>query len=322
MDHSDSLNDSAGRVFARLEANADRMGVRALQADCGAKIVDCGVHCPGGLEAGFELAKLCTADLTAVSLTHGPADLWPGPWIQVTTDQPVRACMYSQYAGWPVKSDGFFAMGSGPMRIRRGREPLLESLEAVDAGELAVGSLECDQIPGDDIVRSIARECGVSPENLRLAIAPTRSIAGCIQVVARSIETPLHKMFELGFDLSLVAAATGLAPLCPPTPDFALAIGRTNDAILYGGQVSLWVQGDDAPLADLARQLPSNASRDFGRPFAEIFQQYDFDFYKIDPHLFSPAQITVVNLSSGRSWRFGECRPDLLKASFGTVTEC
>jgi len=226
--------------------------------------------------------------------------------------------MLSQYAGWPVKQGDFFAMGSGSMRVRRGREPLLESLHAADSTTLAVGTLECDQLPSDEIVSAMATECSVAPSDMWLAIAPTRSIAGCVQVVARSVETAMHKLHELGFELDQVHAAHGIAPLPPPTPNFAEGIGRTNDAILYGAHVTLWVTGDDDRIAAVCQGLPSCASRDFGSPFAEIFKQYDYDFYKVDPGLFSPAEVTMINLSSGRSWRCGGPRPDLIAKSFGT----
>ena len=226
--------------------------------------------------------------------------------------------MLGQYAGWPVKHDRFFAMASGPMRVRRGREPLLEALDAEDAGSLAVGTLECDMIPGEDVIEKMALECHVQPRDLYLALAPTRSIAGCAQVVARSVETALHKLHELGFPLSGIHSAAGMAPLPPATPDFALGIGRTNDAILYGAQVSLWIDEDDDRIAEAGARLPSVGSPDFGRPFAEIFAGYEFDFYRIDPGLFSPAEVLLMNLRTGRSWRFGGVRPDLIERSFAT----
>ncbi len=87
---------------------------------------------------------------------------------------------------------------------------------------------------------------------------------------------------------------------------------------LYGAQVSLWVDADDEQIVELGPQLPSCASSDYGAPFAEVFKRYNHDFYKVDPGLFSPAQVLILNLRSGRSWTFGEIRPDLLASSFAT----
>ncbi len=312
------INQRALSVFQQSIADESSLRIKSSTLPSGATLLDFGVAAEGGLEAGVRLASICMAGQADISIQSGDRVVWSGPWVQVTTEHPVEACMLSQYAGWPVKHGDFFAMGSGSMRVRRGREPLLESLHAADSTTLAVGTLECDQLPNDELVAAMAAECSVAPSDMWLAIAPTRSIAGCVQVVARSVETAMHKLHELGFALDQVHAAHGIAPLPPPTPNFAKGIGRTNDAILYGAHVTLWVTGDDDQIATVCQGLPSCASRDFGSPFAEIFKQYDYDFYKVDPGLFSPAEVTMINLSSGKSWRCGGPRPDLIAKSFGT----
>ena len=312
------LNQSALVIGERARAQAHALGIAYHRLPCGAHLLDFGVQVAGGLAAGLELARITLAGQAEVAIIAGDRNISAGPWVQVATDHPVEACMMSQYAGWPVQSGKFFAMGSGPMRVRRGREEVLEHLHAHDPQSLAVGTLECDKLPDCAIAEMMAAECGVLPAELWLAIAPTRSIAGCVQVVARSVETSLHKLHSLGFDLAQVHNAFGTAPVPPPTPDFIRGIGRTNDAILYSGMVTLWIDGEDDEIAAIGRKLPSNSSSDFGLPFAEIFKRYDNDFYKVDPGLFSPAQVTLINLRSGRSWSFGQLRPDLIASSFGT----
>ena len=312
------LNQSALVIGERARAQAHALGIAYHRLPCGAHLLDFGVQVAGGLAAGLELARITLAGQAEVAIIAGDRNISAGPWVQVATDHPVEACMMSQYAGWPVQSGKFFAMGSGPMRVRRGREEVLEHLHAHDPQSLAVGTLECDKLPDCAIAEMMAAECGVLPAELWLAIAPTRSIAGCVQVVARSVETSLHKLHSLGFDLAQVHNAFGTAPVPPPTPDFIRGIGRTNDAILYSGMVTLWIDGEDDEIAAIGPKLPSNSSSDFGLPFAEIFNRYDNDFYKVDPGLFSPAQVTLINLRSGRSWSFGQLRPDLIASSFGT----
>jgi methenyltetrahydromethanopterin cyclohydrolase len=312
------LNQAAYQVFLEAKQNAEALRIRPMELECGAQLIDFGVSVPGGIEAGVRLASICMAGQADVRVVPGERHIWPGPWIQMTTDRPLHACMLAQYAGWPVKHGKFFAMGSGPMRVCRGKEELLASLAASDIGPWAVGTLECDSLPGNEVVEAMAAECGVRAGNLLLAIAPTRSLAGCLQVVARCVETCLHKLHELGFELSAVRSAYGIAPLPPPTPDFALGIGRTNDAILFGGHVSLWVDADDDEVLAIGDKLPSSSSGDFGRPFAEIFKSCQYDFYKIDPGLFSPAEVCILNFRSGRSWRFGKLHGDLVSQSFAT----
>lgn len=316
----DGLNQSAHSCFADAGRRSEELRIQASRLACGTHLLDFGVQLRGGLAAGIHMANICMSGKASVSLSSGDRRVWAGPWIGVATDHPLEACMLSQYAGWPVKHEGFFAMGSGAMRLKRGREPLLIDLQAGDSQSLAVGTLECDELPSDAVVEAMAAECQVDPANLYLAVAPTRSIAGCVQVVARAAETCLHKLHELGFDLAAIISAHGLAPVPPPAPDFALGIGRTNDAVLYGGQVGLWVDAEDEAIAQIGPKLPSAASPDFGRPFAEIFKQCNYDFYQIDPGLFSPAEVTLFNMRTGNSWRFGALRSDLIAQSFGTQT--
>ena len=313
------LNDGAFRLVQETLANAESWRIHIDKLANGASVVDFGVKAPGGIRAGLMLAGICMSGRAEITL-H-PASPTIGPWslIQVATDDPVHACMASQYAGWPVKKDKFFAMGSGPMRAKRGKEHVLLSLGVSDASPYAVGVLECDTLPDETVADLIASECGVLPEKTVICVAPTRSIAGTVQVVARSVETSMHKLFELGFDLNSVVSGYGSAPLPPPALDFVQGIGRTNDAILYGGHVTLWVNAQDEAIQTIGNKVPSFASRDYGIPFAKTFKKYDYDFYKVDPGLFSPAMITIVNLKSGRSFRYGALRPDILAESFGEL---
>ena len=311
------LNDGAFRLYQETLANAESWRVQIHKLANEATVVDFGVNAQGGIRAGLMLARICMSGRAEITL-H-PANAAIGPWsqIQVATDDPVHACMASQYAGWPVKKDKFFAMGSGPMRTKRGKELVLKSLNISDESPYAVGVLECDSLPDESIAELIALECGVETENTVICVAPTRSIAGTVQVVARSVETSMHKLFELGFDLSSIVSGYGTAPLPPPALDFVQGIGRTNDAILYGGHVTLWVNAQDDQIQAIGPKVPSLASRDYGVPFAKTFKKYDYDFYKVDPGLFSPAMLTIVNLKSGHSYRYGSLRPDIVSESFG-----
>ena len=67
----------------------------------------------------------------------------------------------------------------------------------------------------------------------------------------------------------------------------------------------------------IAEKLPSNTSSDYGRPFGEVFKSYDYDFFKVDPMLFSPAKVIVTNANTGKSFTAGELNKALLTTSFG-----
>jgi len=224
--------------------------------------------------------------------------------------------MASQYAGWEIKGEKFFAMGSGPMRAAAGREELFDHIGLREKAVVCVGILETSKLPSDDICLDIAAKCGIAPDRLTLLVARTASPAGTVQIVARSVETALHKLHVLGFDLTRIRRGMGVAPIPPLAHDDYVAIGWTNDAILYGGGVQLEVTGDDESLEQIGPQVPSNASSDYGRPFAEIFARYDNDFYRIDPLLFSPAKVTLKNCDTGQVFHYGKLALDILAESF------
>lgn len=311
-----SLNQQAFECCLDAHAAADELRISGRQVAGGPLILDFGVEAAGGLQAGLRLAEICLGGQAEVALVAADRSLWPGPAVQITTDDPARACMASQYAGWKLEHGKFFAMGSGPMRAAAGKEAIFDSIGYREQADVAVGVLESRKLPPRELCERIAADCGVSPSHLVLCVAPTASQSGTFQVVARSVETALHKLHELGFDIARVQSGYGTAPLPPVADSDLAAIGRANDAVLYGGEVTLWIRGDDDSVAAIGPRVPSSASPDFGEPFAATFRRYDCDFYRIDPHLFSPAAVTFHNLDTGRTLRFGQVAPDVIERSF------
>ncbi|MCE9532011.1 MAG: methenyltetrahydromethanopterin cyclohydrolase, partial [Planctomycetes bacterium] len=232
---------------------------------------------------------------------------------------PVRACLASQYAGWQIKVDRYFAMCSGPMRAAYGKEEVFEHIRGgKEQPPCAVGVLESRKHPTEEVIAWLIAHLPTSIDKLTLLTAPASSIAGTIQVVARSLETALHKLHALKFDLNTIVSGYGIAPLPPIAAEEIKAIGWTNDAILYGGKVVLWVKTDDEIIAAIGPKMPSLASADHGVPFAELFKRAGGDFYKIDPMLFSPAEVVFHNLKTGRMHSFGRREPEILSRSFNS----
>ena len=316
MSTTPTLNERAVRLadFAANSAAAMRLQVQTTAA--GARIIDCGVKTPGGLQAGLTLARISLAGQAEVGLVPGDVAGIACPHVTVSSDSPVLACMASQYAGWAIAVGKFFAMGSGPMRAARGTEEIFAHIPGKEQSPVAVGTLESRKLPDDAVIEYLAAELKLPANKLTLLVAPAASQAGNLQVVARSLETALHKLHELKFDLNQVVSGFGSAPLPPVAKDELVAIGRTNDAILYGGRVTIWVQASDEQLAEIGPKVPACASADYGEPFASIFARYNHDFYKIDPMLFSPAEIVFCNLTTGRAFAFGRTRPEVLQQSF------
>ncbi len=293
-------------------ADAEALGVAVSTLSNGATVIDAGVKTTGSLEAGRIFAEACLGGLGQVNLCDlSLGELWL-PGVRVRVSQPSIACMASQYAGWAIKGEKFFAMGSGPARALYRGEKLFQKLTYHDQAEVAVLLLEGRKLPTEEIAAKVAAKCKISPQRLYLLIAPTASIVGVVQIAARIVETGLHKMLAVGFDIEAVLSGFGSCPLAPIAADDLQAIGWTNDAVLYGGRAWYTVRMDDEQIRVLIEQLPSSASQDYGTPFYELFQQYG-DFYKIDPLLFSPAEVFINNLNSGRTFHAGAVNEKILR---------
>ena len=310
------MNERAWALADTAIARAAELRISAQTLSGGARVIDAGIDVPGGLDAGLLLAHLCMGGLGHVAFAPLTIDgeSWPG--VQVWTDHPADACMASQYAGWAITPEGYFAMGSGPLRARaRVEKELYAKLGYAEDAARGVLVLESRTLPTDAVAEWVARKAGVAAGAITFAVAPTASLAGGVQVVARVVETGLHKMETLGFDVRRVVSAMGTAPLPPVAKSDMRAIGRTNDCVLYGGRAYYTVRAEDEELETLATQLPSSASRDYGTPFYDIFKRYDNDFYKIDPLLFSPAEVWLTSALTGRTFHAGRLNPDVLRAS-------
>ena len=311
-----SLNRRALAVVEALLVQGEERRIAVHSIEGGGRFIDCGILARGGLSTGVDLARVCLGDLAEVAIVPGEVGGRAASMVQIITDHPVRACLAGQYAGWALKDGKFFAMGSGPMRAAAGTEAIYDVIGFRETADTVVGVLEARKHPTPAIVAKIASACRVEPDNVTLLVAPTASLAGGVQIVARSVETALHKLAELKFDLSRIISAHGTAPLPPVAANDLAAIGRTNDAVLYGARVILAVTGDDPSLESIGPQVPSSSSRDYGEPFAAIFARYNNDFYAVDPHLFSPAEVVFHNIETGRSHAFGRVNPDVLTQSF------
>ena len=334
-----SLNQRAAAIVRRMIADAGALGLDVIQHPNGATVVDAGVKATGSLEAGRLFSEACMGGLGQVGFCELDFDGLRLPGVQVEATHPPLACVAAQLAGWPVQWEDTAgrhrAMGSGPARALRGEEQVFQRLaypqEGVrtrsayrDRADVAVLLLEGDVLPPPEVAADVACKCGVSPQGVYLLVASIASLVGTVQVPARMVEAALHKMMAVGFDIRTVISACGTCPLAPlgdrysvsplgESPDSLRAIGLANDAVLYGGRVWLTVHTEDAPIEAVLDKLPSSASRDYGTSFYDLFARYDHDFYKMDPLLFSVAEIHITNVRSGRTFRTGQVNGSLVR---------
>jgi methenyltetrahydromethanopterin cyclohydrolase len=311
------LNEGASLLVDEMMHRAEDLDIAVHVSDSRAHVIDAGIHVRGSLEAGRLYAEACMSGLGKVDFVHYNEGALTMPGLSVTVSKPVLACLASQYAGWQIAEKDYFAMASGPGRVMRGKEPLLEELGYREQAEKIVLLLESDKLPSQEVLQKIAESCGVESASLYVLVAPTRSIVASVQVAARVVETGMHKMHECGFDVTTVVTGWGTVPLPPVGSNMLEAMGWTNDAVLYGGNVWYAVETDDDSILEVLEKLPSSAATDFGTPFAELFKQYDGDFYRIDPLLFSPARIMVNNLSTGKVFHAGDLATEVLRAEWG-----
>jgi methenyltetrahydromethanopterin cyclohydrolase len=326
MTHTVSVNQLSAPLVQQLIDHADALRLNIQTLDNGCRLIDAGINVTGGLEAGRIITEICMGGMGKVSLSHSTyTEQWPLT-VNVHANNPVLACLGSQYAGWSLSHEKYYALGSGPARAMATKtkdgvvlpvEELYKELAYRDQAETAVLVIENDKLPPVEIVDKVAKACGLAADKLTIIITPTSSLAGCVQVVGRVLEVAMHKAHALHFPLEHIVDGSGSAPVCTPHPDFVQAMGRTNDAILFAGLVQLYVKGTDEAAEKLAQELPSSTSKDYGKPFAKVFKEYEYDFFKIDPMLFSPASVIVTAVESGKSFRAGRLDNALLNLSFG-----
>ncbi len=317
-----SVNENGLDVFEEMMDNSEELQVGIKDLDNGTMIIDAGVEEVGGFEAGLYVARICMADLADIKFSSFDLGKFVAPAVELTTDHPVVACMASQYAGWRIKVKDFFGMGSGPARaLSLNPRELYDKILYADEADEAVLVLESDRIPDEEVTLEIAKKCGVESEDLYIVVVPTSSIAGSVQISARGIETGVHKLDSLGFDINGIEHAHGIIPISPVVGDDVKCMGSTNDCIIYSGRMYYTVDYDDVEeLKDYVKKVPSQNSRDYGKPFYVTFKEAGFDFFKVDAGMFAPAEITVNEVNSGKTFTSGKINTEVLLESFGVET--
>ena len=314
-----SVNRKALKLVDKLCENADEYGVLVKKTRAGATFIDAGIEAKGGFQAGKIITEICLGGYGEVEVSAVRYDDVVLPSVFVHTNYPAMSTLGSQFADWQIKEGDYTAIGSGPARAlaRKNRE-LYEKIGYEDESDETVLVLETSAEPPESVVRKVARDCGVPAGKLSLILVPTTSVAGSTQVSGRIVETGLHKLLNVGLDPKNVMNAFGSAPIAPVHPKFVVAMGRTNDAILYAGFAHYDVVGySDEKLKELVQKTPSSASKNYGLPFHQIFKSAGYDFYKIDPNLFAPALVSVCNLDTGGLFRAGKVNFEVFRRSIG-----
>ena len=313
------MNENALKIVQDVIDNSEQLGCSVIDHKNGAIIIDAGIEATGGTEVGRLIGEICLGGLGAIRVHKtmiGDIEL---PAAIVSVRHPKIATLGSQYAGWSLKVGDYFAMASGPARALASIESkLFEELQYKDDATVGVIILETRDMPSENVTQHIADKCGISPSDLYCLVAPTASRTGSVQIAARIVEVGVHKLHALGFDPEKIGVGHGVAPIAPVAESDYKAMGVTNDCILYGGRTYIFVRpSEEDDLASLAERVPSCTSEQYGQPFYKLFKSFKFDFFKVDPLLFSPAEITINNIDTGEVHKAGKLNPDVLKQSLG-----
>ena len=311
-----SLNKQCDKIISKLINNSTKYQLNVYEGPKKCTIIDAGIKAVGSIEAGLEISKICLGGLGNVEISpyNFTNDInWS---ISVRASHPVLACLGSQYAGWSLSHKNFFSLGSGPGRAIAQREDIFKELKYKDSYDKTVLVLEVDKEPPIEIIEKVSKDCKIIPQNICFILTPTTSMCGNLQVVSRVLEVAIHKVHELKFPLERIINGMGQAPVPPLAKDMITGMGRTNDSIIYGGTVYLSVSGPSSDVKKLASNLPSVNSKDYGKPFKNIFKEYKGDFYKIDGSLFSPAKVIVNAIETGETFISGKINSKLVETSF------
>lgn len=308
----ESLNRMALELVDEALDFTDELAIDSFELDGGGTVLDFGVDTLGGYEAGMLLTEIQTGGLATVQTESGEVDGAPIPYAKLHTDHPAMALLCSQKAGWEVSTESFEGLGSGPARALVAEEDEFRRIGYADAFEFATLAIECDEFPDDSVVELVAEMCEVDPGSVFLPAFRTHSITGSVALSARAGELAAFRLAELGYDPLDIYTVHASAPIAPVAGDYETAVGRTNDALAYGGHAHLTVDSD----FDRFDELPSAAADEFGRPFEEIFEDADWDFYGVPTEVFAPAKVTV-DVVGGPTHVLGETDETLLAESFG-----
>lgn len=315
-----SINKEAMKIVKEMIEESDKLGVKVIKMDCGATLIDCGLKVKGSFEAGVAFTKVTLGNLGTVNLGNMNLDDDTSfSAVELFVTEPLISCLGSQIAGWQVSSGNFATIGSGPARAQAGKDTdiYLDMTPYRDRNDEVVLCIQDIKYPEDDIALKVAEDCKVKVEDVYLLLAPSACIVGSIQVAARMLEQVCHKMHEKGFDVNKVVSCRGIAPIAPVVNNEVKAMGRINDAILYGGSTEFWVEADDVECQKVVHQLVSNTSSPYYPTlFEKVFADNDCDFYKIDHDFHSIAKIQLHSTITGKCFFAGEINKEVIKKSF------
>lgn len=245
------------------------------------------------LETGLSIASASMGGLAKVEAREGELKV-------SIPENPALATLGCQLAGWKV-ADGAYASGPARVLARKPKE-FYNKVGYNEASSKAAVIIECNNIPTKEILEKIRDACGV--RELACACFKPDSEVGIINVLSRVVEMAFFRLDYLGYDTRKILKAEGTVPF-----NGIKTQEEGNDAIIYGGSVSLETRGWDG---SLTKKCVSRASRLYGRRFADVLAKAGGDFMEVDFDYYAPAELKVRDLASGGSYSTGGVKKDFI----------
>ena len=314
-----SVNQYAVQIVKeKIIPYAEMLNCKVHTLKNGATVVDMGVEMPGGYQAGKLFVEATIGGMGIVTFGRfqcGKIDL---PSIDVYIDQPATATLSNQFSGWKMKMrEGCLGninpIGSGPARSLAINDVFSQSWTYKDNSHETVFGAQTQVLPDEEDAEDIAKQCGVTPDNVFILAARTGSLVGSIQVCSRTVEASTWRICRKGFDIGKLISGFGTCPIAPPIWDEVRAMDRVNTALLYGVDVKYLVDSTDEEIEACMEQLPFSASRRFGEKFYDLFEEGKHDFYIVDKDVHTVARYTFTNIRTGNTFTAGEIREDMLE---------
>jgi methenyltetrahydromethanopterin cyclohydrolase len=278
-----NLNETAYGILSSIAAD------RRVHESAAGKVtvLDAGVVKRPPLSSALKIAEASLGGLGKVTLDDD---------IHVSIPKmPAVATLGCQLAGWKVDFGGASALGSGPARLLAKKpEKIVSKLDYCETSQKAALLLESRIFPDAFTLDALLKDAAV--RDLIIAVFAGDSLTGLVNVLARVVEVGVFRLHKLGYDTNRITSAEGSVPFLNLGKD---SMFEANDAIIYHGAVSLTVEGWDPSLT--ARGVSRN-SEAFGKPFSQIFDEADGNFYDIPADIFAPAKLSVKDTKTGETY--------------------
>lgn len=312
-----SVNAETMKIIREILAAPEALGVEVSRFPNGATLIDMGQKAPGSWQAAKYFTLVTLGNLAEVSYESFAIGDVRVPGVRVMVDRPLEACMGCQVAGWVLAKEPDAPVLSGPARALNSHpDHYFDHISYRDQYHEGVVTVQMTRPVTEEMAQKMADACRLQPENLYILASKHACLISTVQVPARVIELTMHRLALAKFDLGCIRYASCVAPIPPLIHDELIAFGRINDALIYGGEVSLYVEADDDLLARVVPAIVTAASRIGGKSFSQLYQEANYDFHAIPADMHTPAVLHMTNLDSGRTFSAGHVDVEVLQRSF------